>query len=119
MDKLRSPCETCDYRHQSRTKKPCDNCELPGQFDDALKEGFFPIVKFLRDSTPRKPEPKKEIKEIEDLKRVKLNEAMKEEKILVKLKDKKKIEYDYDVRKEEKKILDEIALSRHGKSNLK
>ncbi len=47
--------------------------------------------------------------EIENLRRQKLVEAMKEEKILLKLKDKKQLQHKQELSKEEVKILDEIA----------
>lgn len=58
-----------------------------------------------------------QIKEIEDLRRVKLTDAMKDEKVLEKLKEKKKDAHMDDVKKEETNTLDEIAQQRYVKSN--
>ena len=52
---------------------------------------------------------KKQLLEIENLRRRQLTAAMKEEKILEKLKDKKKLLHEEMVRHEETKILDEIS----------
>jgi flagellar FliJ protein len=52
---------------------------------------------------------KSRLTEIENLRRLNLTEAMKEEKVLVKLKDKKIEAHKYEVEKEEMQTLDEIA----------
>jgi flagellar export protein FliJ len=52
---------------------------------------------------------KRELVEIENLRRIALVEAMKEENILIKLKEKKKIIYNQELEKEDTKTLDEIA----------
>lgn len=57
---------------------------------------------------------KSQIVEIENLRRDKLSDAMKEEKILTKLKDKKILKYNDELKKEENLILDEIASRTSG-----
>ena len=52
MNDLKSPCRGCPNEFKSKTKEPCEGCPLPGQYDDALKVGFFPAMDFLRQSTP-------------------------------------------------------------------
>lgn len=52
---------------------------------------------------------KNKILEIENLRRKNLSEAMKEEKVLEKLKDKKFNQYKEDLKKEENEFMDEIA----------
>ncbi len=61
---------------------------------------------------------KKRITEIENVRRTKLTIAMKEEKVLEKLKEKKQILHKEDVEREEGKFLDEIAINSHIKSNV-
>lgn len=58
---------------------------------------------------------KTRILEIENIRRKKLTNAMKEEKVLEKLKEKKIFNHKEDVRKEEGKFLDEIAINAHYK----
>ena len=53
--------------------------------------------------------------EIENLKRKELQEAMKEEKILEKLKEKKRDEFKFEMSKEEDLALDEISIVAFGK----
>lgn len=55
-----------------------------------------------------------QIIEIEDMRRSKLTDAMKEEKTLQKLKSKKKTEYKETLKKEENIFLDEIATRNSG-----
>jgi flagellar export protein FliJ len=55
------------------------------------------------------------ILEIENLKRKELQEAMKEEKILEKLKEKKQVEFKFEMGKEEDLALDEISIVAFGK----
>lgn len=55
------------------------------------------------------------IVEIENLKRKELQEAMKEEKILEKLKEKKRDEFKFEMGKEEDLALDEISIVAFGK----
>ncbi len=57
---------------------------------------------------------KSQIVEIENLRRDKLSDAMKEEKILTKLKDNKILKYKDELKKEENSILDEIASRTSG-----
>lgn len=53
------------------------------------------------------------IEEIENLRRNKLNKAMQLEKVIVKLKDKKQNEYNYEIQKEETNLMDEIGNAKH------
>ena len=57
-------------------------------------------------------EEKQRIIEIENIRRSKLNTAMKEEKVLIKLKEKKLSDYKEEVNREEGKFLDEIAIGK-------
>ena len=59
---------------------------------------------------------KEQLLEIESFHRTKLTEAMKQEKILKKLKEKKQDLYNEENQKEETLTLDEIARTRHGRS---
>jgi flagellar FliJ protein len=51
--------------------------------------------------------------DIESLKRIKYNEALKEEKVLQNLKDKKKIEFIAEIERKEQIELDEIAIRQY------
>lgn len=55
---------------------------------------------------------RRQLLEIEALRRNRLNSAMKEEKILLKLKEKKHELYKHELNMEETKFIDEIAVSR-------
>jgi len=55
------------------------------------------------------------IVEIENFKRKELQEAMKDEKILEKLKEKKQVEFKFEMGKEEDLALDEISIVAFGK----
>jgi flagellar FliJ protein len=64
---------------------------------------------YIQDTIKKLKVERDQLIEIENLRRQKLVEAMKEEKILLKLKDKKQIQHKEELSKEEVKILDEIA----------
>lgn len=64
---------------------------------------------FIQDTIKKLKIEREQLIEIENLRRQKLVEAMKEEKILLKLKDKKKNQHNQELSREEVKILDEIA----------
>lgn len=51
---------------------------------------------------------------IEQKRRELLTAAMKDEKIILKLKEKKKVEYDFETAQEEMKFLDELAIKRYS-----
>lgn len=53
----KSPCRGCDNEFDNKNDEPCASCPLPGQYDEALKKGFFPSVKFLRTATQPKTDP--------------------------------------------------------------
>lgn len=55
---------------------------------------------------------RRQLLEIETLRRNKLNSAMQDEKILLKLKEKKQEQHSHDVLLEENQFIDEIAVSR-------
>jgi len=59
---------------------------------------------------------KKQIIEIENLRRSNLSSAMKDEKIMEKLKDKNVLSHKEDVKREESKFLDEVGISVLGKN---
>ncbi len=54
---------------------------------------------------------KEKLLKIEEAKRKILNEAMKDEKILLKLKDKKIAEYKFEMNQEDQKVMDDIAIN--------
>ncbi|MCX7736429.1 MAG: flagellar FliJ family protein [Candidatus Kapabacteria bacterium] len=64
---------------------------------------------YIQDTIKKLRMERDQLIEIENLRRQKLVEAMKEEKILLKLKDKKQLQHKEELSKEEIKILDEIA----------
>eukprot|EP01107_Rhizomastix_libera_P017758 TRINITY_DN8722_c0_g1_i1.p2 TRINITY_DN8722_c0_g1~~TRINITY_DN8722_c0_g1_i1.p2 ORF type:complete len:154 (+),score=9.20 TRINITY_DN8722_c0_g1_i1:712-1173(+) len=61
-------------------------------------------------------EERNKLLQIEKKRRLILTEAMKEEKVIHKLKEKKKAEYDFETAMEEMKFLDELAVKRYMKS---
>ncbi|MBX3043847.1 MAG: flagellar FliJ family protein [Candidatus Kapabacteria bacterium] len=67
-------------------------------------------INFLNDEIERLNEEKKQVLEIENLRRKKLTSAMKDEKVIDKLKDKQKLAHDQNQKKEEGAFLDEIGL---------
>lgn len=64
---------------------------------------------YINDEIKKLSEEKKNLEEIEDFRRGKLTEVMKQEKILLKLKEKKQIIYNDEINREETKTIDEIA----------
>lgn len=73
-------------------------------------------INFLNDEIVRLNEEKKQIVEIENIRRVKLTKAMKDEKVMEKLKEKQKYEHNEIQKKEEGIMLDEIGLRISQKS---
>jgi len=83
----KNPCRGCDYEKNKRNTGPCENCLLPGQHDDALKKILLPSYDLLKNSVTKKsgktkdtegynilrepinqkPEPKKEIKDMDTI----------------------------------------------------
>jgi len=63
----------------------------------------------------KKEDEKEKLMQIENQKREVLNEALKEEKVIINLKEKKLAEYQKELSKEEANFLDEIATSRYIK----
>jgi flagellar export protein FliJ len=72
---------------------------------------------FVKEEIVKLDGQREQLLEIEDLRRRKLTEAMKEQKILDKLKEKQKIAHSAETEKDAVKIMDEIAISRHGIKN--
>lgn len=69
------------------------------------------------DSEIKKLEKEKvQVLEIENLRRTKLTKALKDEKVLEKLKERKKADYNDELRKEEAKFFDEIAIKQSSKT---
>lgn len=66
---------------------------------------------FIEENIEKLEIEKLSLLEIEEVKRKNLNEAMKDEKILGKLKEKQKIVYDNEINKEIQAFLDEIAIN--------
>lgn len=68
---------------------------------------------FVEKEIEKATKERNQLLEIEKLRRNKLNDAMKNEKILQKLKDKKIEQYNYESNLEENNFIDEIAVSRY------
>ncbi len=73
-------------------------------------------INYVKEEIEVLKKEKEKIIEIENISRQKLIEAMKEEKILEKLKEKKKFIHIEEIRKEEVKVLDEVAQNRYIKN---
>ncbi len=93
-----------------------------GFVSDGVKSSRVNIIQakfshreFLQDEMKRLNEEKIRLVEIEELKKDHLTQSMKKEKILVKLKEKRKSIHNEEVMKEEVKMMDEIAMKRHNK----
>ncbi len=71
---------------------------------------------FLKIKINKLENEKGQIIEIENIQREKFNQALSEEKALIKLKEKQKNEYVYEIEKEERNELDDIAQKHHNKS---
>lgn len=67
-------------------------------------------INSLYDEILRLEEEKKQIVEIENIRRIKLTNAMKDEKVIDKLKEKQKQEHVIEQNLEESKMLDELGL---------
>lgn len=72
---------------------------------------------FINSEIEKLEKEKVQIDEIISLRRNKLNEAMKDEKVLEKLKEKKLNCYKEELNKEETKFLDEISMKKVNKIN--
>jgi len=70
---------------------------------------------FLKNRIQKLEYEKNQILEMENIQRNKFNQALSEEKALIKLKEKRKTEYIYEIEKEERNELDEIAQRNHQK----
>ncbi len=81
-------------------------------------QAIFHHRDFIDNEIKKLEEEKKRIIEIENIRRTKLTNAMKEEKVLEKLKEKKQIIHQDEINKEEGKFLDEIAINTHINPNL-
>lgn len=66
---------------------------------------------FLKEHIVVLEQEKEELLKIEEKRKLELNEANKQEKILIKLKDKKKAEYTFEMGIEDQKNMDEIAIN--------
>ena len=73
---------------------------------------------YVKEEIKKLEKEKFQILEIENLRRIELTEAMKEEKILEKLKEKKQAIHKFEVDKEEMNNLDEIGRNRYIKQNI-
>lgn len=72
-------------------------------------------INYLENLIIAEEKEKEKLIKIEDRRRIELNEAMKEEKIILKLKEKKLEEYNKDLALEETNFLNEIATQQHIK----
>jgi flagellar export protein FliJ len=70
---------------------------------------------FIQEEIKKLEEEIDQLKEIEELRRVRLTEAMKDEKVLEKLKEKRKFDHEEDSKHEEVLTLDEISQMRFEK----
>ena len=70
---------------------------------------------FVEDEIKKLHNENEQLKELEDFRRNKLSNAMKDEKVLEKLKDKKQTIHKEELQKEETQTLDEIARNKHTK----
>ena len=70
---------------------------------------------FIREEIKKLEDEIDQLKEIEELRRVRLTEAMKDEKVLEKLKEKRKYDHEEDSKHEEVLTLDEISQMRFEK----
>jgi flagellar export protein FliJ len=112
-----------------RYQKENEISERESYYNSLLKgkKGKFPVTEFqaqfahqnfIKAEIKKLNDEKEQLVEIENIQREKLNTAKKEEKIISKLKEKKKLTYFDELNKEEVKVLDEIAQNRHGKFEL-
>lgn len=111
-----------------RTSKESEISEQNEYFNGLMKskKGKIPVAElqadyhhksFVKDEIGKLENQKEQLLEIEEVKRLRLTEAMKDEKILQKLKEKQKQYHAEEVEKESVKQMDEIAISRHGNDN--
>jgi flagellar protein FliJ len=88
--------------------------EIASKFDNKTKARDLQVrdshIVFLNEEILRLEQEKKQIIEIESIRRLKLTRAMKDEKVLEKLKEKKLETYNEELKKEEGLVLDEIGL---------
>ncbi len=88
--------------------------EIASKVENKIKAGELRVkdshINFLNEEILRLEDEKKQIIEIENIRRVKLTSAMKDEKVIEKLKEKQFVAYNDDLKKEEGAILDEIGL---------
>jgi len=83
-----------------------------GKIKASVVQAQYNHIAFVEEEILNLKNEKEQLLEIENLRRAKLTEAMKEEKILEKLKEKKKFIHLEEVRKEEEKLMDEVAQNR-------
>ena len=91
------------------------------------KSGIIPVTElqanyyrqdFLKNEIEKMEIEKKRLMEIENHRRKLLANAMKDEKILLKLKDKKRVYYMEELKIEDDKFMDEIANNRFNKNDI-
>jgi flagellar protein FliJ len=82
-----------------------------GQYSAADLQAQISHENAVKEEIKKLEKEKEQLLEIESLKRDKLTVAMKEEKILEKLKEKKLIIHNEDASKEEMKVLDDLAIA--------
>jgi len=82
-----------------------------GQYSAADLQAQISHENAVKEEIIKLEKEKEQLLEIESLKRDKLTVAMKEEKILEKLKEKKLIIHNEDASKEEMKVLDDLAIA--------
>ncbi len=71
---------------------------------------------YIREEMSKLADEVVQLKEIENLRRIRLTEAMKDKKVLEKLKERKQTVHIEDMKREETILLDEIARDRHTKN---
>lgn len=71
---------------------------------------------YLRSQIEKLAKEIDKLKEIENIRRMQLNKAIQEEKVLIKLREKKKINHRHEVLKEDNAFMDEISIVRGNKN---
>jgi flagellar export protein FliJ len=82
-----------------------------GQYSAAELQAQISHENAVKEEIIKLENEKEQLLEIESFKREKLTVAMKEEKILEKLKERKLITHNENISKEEMKVLDELAIT--------
>ncbi len=77
---------------------------------EILQQNFY-RQEYIKENIKKLENDKKRLLEIEEQRKKIFFEAMKEEKVLLKLKEKKLAEYKFELDQEDQKVMDEIAVN--------